>query len=278
MGWLGRLDLRYTRTADRTVGFDRHEGPLRVLKALHPEGPAICHHVLVHPPSGLVGGDRLEIAIDVAPGAHAVLTTPGAARFYRSEGAPAGQQVEIAVAGGARLEWLPLEAIAYPGCRAENRLAFRLETGAAMIGWDLLALGLPAADAPFDRGDVLQHLEWPGRWLERGRIDAADRLLLESPLGLAGRRVLGTLWFAAGDASLDETLRSDLLDLARGRIASDSDRGLAAGATSPEPGLVTLRLLAMRTEPALALLADVRGLWRTRAFALPAVHPRVWRT
>ena len=72
----------------------KHEGPLRVLKSLYPEGDAVCHNVLVHPPSGLVGGDSLEINIEVASGAHALITTPGATRFYGSDKAWAQEKMD----------------------------------------------------------------------------------------------------------------------------------------------------------------------------------------
>ena len=100
------------------------------------------------------------------------------------------------LARGARLEWLPLEALCYSGCLAENRLTLDLADGAEMIGWDLAALGLPNAGQPFERGHLQQHLQWPGRWLERARITADDARLLDAPLGWAGHRVLGTLWLA----------------------------------------------------------------------------------
>jgi urease accessory protein len=280
MAWRGALRLDYRRDelrgAARTVLHDRHDGPLRVLASLYPEGPAICHNVLVHPPGGLVGGDALEIELALEPGAHALVTTPGATRFYRSAGAPATQRLHASLSEGARLEWLPLETIAYRGCLADNLMRFDLAAGAEMIGWDLLALGLPAADQAFTHGRFTQCIEVPGRWRERGVIDAADTALLDSPLGWAGRRTLGTLWFAAGGA-LPAARREALLDAARALIATDPLRH-AAGATAVHDGIVVLRVLAPRVEPAMALLTRVWAAWRQAAWALPAVPPRVWRT
>jgi len=92
MGWHGHLQLNYRRAVDRTVLHDRHEGPLRVLQRLYPEGPGICHSVLVHPPGGIVGGDVLGLEVTLAPGAHALITTAGATRFYRSAGEIATQR------------------------------------------------------------------------------------------------------------------------------------------------------------------------------------------
>jgi urease accessory protein len=276
VSWVGHLSLHYTRDGERTIAHDRHHGPLRVLKRLYPEGPGICHHVLVHPPGGLVGGDVLETDAVLDAGTHALITTPGATRFYRSDGPLATQRAALRVAAGARLEWLPLEAIAYPGCRAENAVSVDLAPGAEMIGWDLLALGLPAAGGAFDRGSFEQRLEWPGRWLERGRIDAADQALLDSPLGLAGQRVLATAWFAAGEA-LPVARRDALLDGARA-LTAESALHARAGVTSPQPGVVILRVLAERVEPAMDLLLKVRAAWRDAAWALPAQPPRIWRT
>ena len=104
MPWHARLQLDYRRDADRTVLHHAHEGPLRVLKSLYPEGTGICHNVLVHPPAGLVGGDRLDIDVQLHPGTHALISTPGATRFYRSDGLPARQEVHVTLAAGARLE------------------------------------------------------------------------------------------------------------------------------------------------------------------------------
>ena len=276
MGWHGRLKLDYRRDGDTTQAHDRHEGPLRVLQRLYPEGPAICHHVLVHPPGGMVGGDTLDIALTLAERSHAVITSPGAARFYRSQGDRALQQVQARLANGARLEWLPLETLAYSGCDGENRLVFRLDDGAEMLGWDVLALGLPAADQPFARGRYRQHLELPGVWLERGTIAADDAVLLDSPLGLAGQRVMGTLWFAAG-TPLAPARREALLDAARD-VAAAHALARQTGATAPGDRVVVLRALAPRVEPLMALFKAVRQRWRAEAWSLTANLPRIWAT
>ena len=284
-GWRGQLTLNYRRSVDgdadaggvvRTVAHDLHEGPLRVLQPLYPEGPGICHHVLVHPPGGVVAGDELHIRATLQAGTHALITTPGATRFYRSEGATALQHTRLQVAAGARLEWLPMETIVYSGCRADNILQAELAPGAEMLGWDVLALGLAAAGQPFVQGWYRQHLELPGVWLERGRIAADDQPLLHGPLGWAGHAVLGTLWFAAG-TPLPAPQREQLLDGARAVLAGHALAG-TAGVTSPQGAVVVLRVLAPRVEALMALLVAVRAVWRQAAWGLAAEPPRIWRT
>ena len=126
MTWHAQLQLDYRHEADRTVARHRHEGPLRILQSLYPEGDAVCHNVLVHPPGGLVGGDTLDLRISAADKAHGLITTPGATRFYRSDGELALQRTHITLTQEARLEWLPLEAICYNHCHAENHLTLTL--------------------------------------------------------------------------------------------------------------------------------------------------------
>ncbi len=92
MAWLAQLDLQYTVRAARTCVHFRHDGPLRVLRSLYPEGDAVCHNVLVHPPGGLVGGDTLDIRVQVAPGAHAPGHHTGSHAFLQNQWRPATQR------------------------------------------------------------------------------------------------------------------------------------------------------------------------------------------
>lgn len=274
MSWLARLDLDYAHSAGRTALHFEHDGPLRVLRSLYPEGPAVCHNVLVHPPGGLVGGDTLDIRVKVQPGAHALVTTPGAARFYRTDGPVATQRTHLALQAGARLEWLPLEALAYSGCDAVNHTTLELAPGAECLGWDLVALGLPHAEQPFVQGRFTQQLELPGQWLERGVIEAGDGRLLDGPLGLAGQRCLATLFFVAG-TPLERQRREQALELTRALIEADP-MGTTCGVTSPHAQVLVLRGLAPVVEPAMRLWQSVWAAWRQHFWDLPPERPRIW--
>ena len=139
-----------------------------------------------------------------------------------------------------------------------------------------MALGLPAAGEAFAAGAFTQHLELPGRWLERGRIAASDARLLDSPLGLAGQRVMATAWFASGTA-LKDAQREGLLGAAR-ECATASLLAPRCGVTSPHESVVVWRALAARVEPAMTLLQQVRAAWRRHAWGLASNTPRIWQT
>jgi len=275
--WHSRLQLQFSAEAARTVLRHQHEGGLRALASHYPEDPGICHQVLVHPPGGLVGGDILDIDLSVQEGAHALVTTPGAGRFYRSTGAPARQTLEARLASGARLEWLPLETLAYSDCLGENRSRFHLAPGAELMAWDLLALGLPAADAAFRAGRFTQHIELPGIWLERGCIAGDDDALLHGPGGLRGHAALATLFFAAG-SPLAAQRREALLDAARQAADEAQQASVLFGATAPHAQIVALRVLGHRIEPVAALCRAVWAAWRQTGWGVGACAPRVWST
>jgi urease accessory protein len=274
MAWHAQLQLQYTQEAGRTVARYQHSGPLRILQSLYPEGDTICHNVLIHPPGGLVGGDTLELSVSAAPDSHALITTPGATRFYRSEGPLAEQRTHIQLQARARLEWFPLETICYNQCNARNHLRIALEEDAEIMGWDVTSLGLPSAQLPFAHGQLEQHIEIPGVWLERGRIQAQDHGLMQSPLGLAGQSCMATLFFASGRA-LDRRRKEQALDRAQQIVATHALSG-CSGATSPNAQVVLVRVLAPAVEPAMQLLRTVRHAWRQELWALNGTEPRIW--
>ena len=274
MSWHAQLQLDYERHGLRTVAQHLHSGPLRILQSLYPEGDAVCHNVLVHPPGGLVGGDTLDLQVRAAAGTHGLITTPGAARFYRSDEALALQRTHLVLEGDARIEWLPLETICYSGCRAENRLTLELAPQAQVMGWDVTALGLPHADLPFVDGFVQQQIELPGVWLERGRVGADDAVLLNGPAALAGMRCWATMYLVCGQA-MDRAYKANALDAAREVIAAHP-LAPTAGATSPNGQTVVVRVVAPQVEAVMGLLRQIRLAWRVQLWSMAASSPRIW--
>jgi urease accessory protein len=272
--WPARLALTATRDGAATRVHARHDGPLRLLKTLYPEGPGVAQAVLVHPPGGLVGGDRLDIDLDVQAGAHLLVTTPAATRFYRSIAGEAAQVVQARVAAGARLEWLPQETLAYPACDARNEVRLTLAEGASLFATEVLGLGLPAAGEAYVTGRLLQHLEITGQWLDRGRLDAADHALLDGPCGLAGCRILGTLAYAQ---TVPIEAATPLLDEARALLEGVPRAGVTL-LNGPRGAVLLARVIGDEVETVTLALRRVRALWRERLWQLASSDPRIWAT
>jgi urease accessory protein len=268
--WHATLALRFHRRDARTLSTNRHQGPLRMQKPLYPEGEAICHAVIIHPPGGIAGGDALEVTATVEPGAHALLTTPGATKWYKANGRAASQRVQLSVSGA--LEWLPQEAIVFDQADVRSAIDIDLEANAAMIGWDIVALGRRAAGERFERGRYAQsirlRIDNALVWHERSRILGSDDLL-DSPIGLDGQHVFGCLW-AAGAVL-------EALDLNELRAELGTADG-SAPVTRLAPQLLVARTLASTTAAARTALTAVWSALRPRLFGVRAQAPRLWAT
>ncbi|AUG00089.1 urease accessory protein UreD [Pseudomonas sp. 09C 129] len=266
--WHAELELGYARFGDSTRPVQRrHKGPLRVQKHLYAEGPEVCQHIIVHPPGGIAGGDRLQIRASVDRDAWAQLTSPGAAKWYRANG-PAYQTLELNVAAGATLEWLPQETIVFSAAQAELSTRIELQGDARLFYWDVVALGRPASDERFDLGHFQSHLDIrrDGQllWHERQRIGGGDGLL-DSPIGLDGQPVFATL-LATGE------IDSQLLERCR------SLPHAVRGDLTQLPGLLVARCLASEALLARAWLIDLWRLLRPALLGREALPPRIWNT
>jgi urease accessory protein len=176
---------------------------------------------------------------------------------------------------GSRLEWLPLEAIAYPGCRARNEWQATLGAGAELLAWDVTALGLPNADQPFVRGLYEQHLSIPNLWLEQAQIDAADVRLLDSPLGLGGLRCMGTMLLASG-SEIARGRRESLLGTVR-EVIEVAPNAVRVAATCPNERMLVVRAMAPQVEPLMDCFQSIWRALRPAAWGVAAQSPRIWR-
>ncbi|GAB6039835.1 urease accessory protein UreD [Endothiovibrio diazotrophicus] len=268
-GWKAELRLGFAARGGRTVLASRRQrGPLVVQRPFHPEG-AVCHTYLLHPPGGVVGGDRLEIEVGVAAGAHALITTPGATKFYRSAGAVAHQSQRLRVAAGGALEWLPQENIFFPGADASVEGRVELGEGARFIGWEILCLGRPTIEERFEHGSARLGLQvWQdGRPLlmERLRVDGAEALA--RPAGLNGRPVSATLVITPADDAMLAAARAALPESVVGVV----------GATLVD-GLLLVRFLGEQAEEARRCFIPVWQAVRPMLLDREACPPRIWAT
>jgi len=271
--WQASLALGFERRDGSTILARRdHRGPLRVQKALYPEGPEVCHAIVLHPPAGIAGGDQLDIRIEAAESAHALLTTPGAGKWYRSGGAQSSQQVHLKVGAGATVEWLPQESIVFSGALAGMRTTVDLEQGACFTGVETICFGRRASGETFDRGSLrlATDIRAGGRllWRERGVIDGGSALM-DSPIGLAGFSVCSTV-LAAGVELAPETL-------AACRAAGSWEAGARWG-VSLLPQLLVGRYLGHSAEAAREWFVALWQQLRPTIGGREAVVPRIWNT
>lgn len=233
-----------------------------VQKPLYPEGPDVCHAIVVHPPGGIAGGDELFLSSGVALEAKVLLTTPGAGKWYRSAGPWAKQRLAFEVEGS--LEWLPRETIVFDGALAELECEVRLGAQARYIGWEIVCLGRTGSGERFSRGKlrIAARVVKDGKpiWIERGELEGGGGLM-RSSVGLAGHCVFGTLIAAAPafDAALVNACRE-------------------FAAVTLLPGLLVARHLGDSTEEAFRRFSSVWSLLRPAVNGRAAAEPRIWRT
>jgi urease accessory protein len=268
-GWLGRLALDYRVRGGRTVlAHRRHEGPLLIQRNFHPEGN-VCHSYVIHPPGGVAGGDRLQLDASVGAGGHALLTTPAAAKFYRTDGAVAAQEQVFDVGADAALEVLPMESILHRGCAITLDNRFRLAADARLCAWDILCLGRPGSGDHFETGRCRQQwrIERGGETVLHECLNlAAGDPLLQRPWGLDGYPVIATLVATPAPEGVEQALREQL-DPASGRL----------GITRIGDVLL-LRALASGAEAARALLQNAWTLLREPVLGRTPCPPRIWKT
>ncbi len=264
--WQAQLDLGFAHQHGKTVLAQRqHLGPLTVQRPFYPEGD-VCHVYVLHPPGGVVAGDCLVININAASHSAALVTTPAAAKFYRSEGKQARQNVTLTVAAGASLEWLPQETIIYEGAQVASTMRLELATGARFIGWEVLALGRPAAQEGFTSGKI--GMNW--HIFRAGELIYRERLLIDAEAfaanwGLNGQSACGTMFVYPANA----------LQLAAVQqlIADSAERGVTL-----VDDLLICRALDSRADRLRDFFQEVWRLLRPDVMERLACAPRIWAT
>jgi len=277
--WQAHLTLGFADDKGTTRLVQRsHVGPLRVQKPLYPEGEHICHAVVLHPPGGVVGGDHLALTTTVGSEAHAVLTTPGAAKWYKANGRISRQELTFTIGDDACLEWLPQESIFFDTADVQLTQTVNLSKTSRYIGCEILCFGRTASGESFTSGGLSQQtiLRREGKliWWEQGNLKGGSAAM-HSPLGLSGNSVCATL-LATGkplSATVVQTIREDI-DSMLGKLGNvEGDFGISQGKS-----LVVARYLGTSSEIARRVMLCVWQHVRPELMGCAAVVPRIWQT
>ena len=269
------LSLKFAKIdgVTRLVARDHH-GPLLVQKPLYPEGYEVCHAVIIHPPGGIVSGDQLAIAVQAEPSAHAQMTTPGAAKWYRSNGRTAKQTINIEVKRNARVEWVPQETIFFNHAQVEIDHQVSLEDDATYVGCEILCFGRTASGEAFESGKIKQRTSIRRNskliWLEQISLQG-NSTGMKGSLTLGGKTVCATLIMVGKtiSPSVRDSLREEIENLVH-----DPDQV----GVSQLKSVVVVRYLGNSSEVAKRIMLHAWGLCRPEMLGREAITPRMWST
>jgi urease accessory protein len=278
--WIAELALSYAWRHGKTrLLHKRQLGPLTIQRPFYPEGD-ICHSYLLHPPGGVVGGDQLSINVTCDEDASALITTPGATKFYRSSGDQrAHQSLQLIVKAGATLEWLPQQNIFFPGARVDLETDIHIQAGGQFIGWEMHCFGRPVINETFSHGSVHSCTKI---WLDDS-LHLVERLITEadegvnSPTGLRGNAMQGSLLAAPVDATLAQALRDVTTAWQASNRQAPLESDMLVGITVVDKVLI-VRALEEQSEAMLQLFAVLWTHLRAETLGRPACPPRIWAT
>jgi urease accessory protein len=234
-------------------------GPLRV-RFPTPDADDL-EAVVVNTAGGIAGGDRHRLDISVQENAQLTVTTAAAEKIYRALGPDAEIEIELKVAAGARLSWLPQETILFDRCRLSRRIDVELGGNATLIMAEMVVFGRSAMGEAVDAGSFTDRwrVRRDGRLLfaETVELDGAVAEKLAEPAVAAGGVAVATVLLVPGD--------DDMI----ARVRAVRDQFMAEVGISAWNGIALARLCAKDG-------ACVRHDLACVLTALGASLPRIW--
>ena len=284
--WVAHLALRFAhqqvahqqdayKESRSFLAFKQHWGPLVLQKSLHPEGSSVCHGVVVHPPGGVAGGDALTLETTLESQAHALLTTPGAGKWYKANGQSASQHLAFTVAADACFEWFPQENILFDGAQVDFSARIDLEAGARYAGWDIMCFGRQAQQERWQTGHMHQNLAIYRQqtliWREAGKL-TPDSRCMTSIAGLHGNPVSASFVVVAGavPANILEACKALQPDLA---LDLQAKYGVTA-----LPEVFSARYVGQSAQTAKQYFEQLWQILRPWYANRTAARPRIWNT
>ncbi|MBD2577087.1 urease accessory protein UreD [Oscillatoria sp. FACHB-1406] len=278
-GWQGCLDLVYRHCDDATrIARAYARAPLKVQRPFYPEGPQVCHTVMLHTAGGIVGGDRLSATIHLLPHSRALITAPAATKVYRSNGQLARYTTAFNLEPEASLEWLPPETILFEGADYQQQTRVELAPGASFLGWEIARFGRSARNERFLHGEWRSRFEiWQqGKplWIDRQRLQGSEENCT-SANALAGYPLVGSLIYIGKPVS--EELLARVRNLIDSGIIQKKSQAGQFGATRTQAGGLLCRYRGDSTAEVRKWFIEVWRLLRLANAQSSPILPRVWQ-
>ena len=233
-GQRGSLRLVFEPRGAKTALAERHAStPFGAVRAGYTDESGAAEVQITNPSGGVLGGDRLEMEVSLAPGASATILTQGATKAYR--GPVAEQNAVFGLGSGAFLEYLPHHIIPYGGSNFRQTSDFRLAADATLIYWEAFSAGRVAREERFG----YESLSSRTRIFREGLPQVVDGFELSNegePFG--GYSYVGSLYILGP---------LDLSSLAEGLHEVAAGGGALASASVPADGLCVVRVLSGNT-------------------------------
>lgn len=274
--WQACLNLNFVKAHARTyLAKNLHVGPLVLQKSLHPEGPEVCHGVVIHPPGGVAGGDALTLNATLEHAAHSLLTTPGAGKWYKANGKQARQHLQFNLEPDTCLEWLPQENILFDGAAVKFSADINLAENATFLGWEILCFGRQAQNERWQTGGLQQKLRIYRNqkliWNECANI-VPEHKILNSMVGLNGQVVSASFVLAAGKVP-DSILAA--CKALQPKLALDLRAKFCVTAL---PEIFSARYVGLSSQCAKAYFEELWRILRPWYVGREAHRPRIWNT
>jgi len=199
----------------------RHDGPLTIQRPFYPEEDGTCHLYLLHPPGGVAGGDSLNLDVVCDENTSTLITTPGASKFYQSNGFTAWQEQNLSIKQDACFEWLPQETILFDGASVDSTTKIQLENNASFIGWEIISFGRPACSEKFTTGLFKQSYEiWRNEEpLLIDKVTIKDRAEVFSGLwGLRSQPVMGLMTVVVSNKDALQEAKAIIQEISKDNI------------------------------------------------------------
>lgn len=274
--WLAELTLDFDAKNDRSyLAKKQHNGPLVIQKTLYPEGDAVCHGIIIHPPGGVAGGDELKLNVNLQANANALLTTPGSGKWYKANGTEASQHLKFDLAENASLEWLPQDNILFDGSIVNFTADIELSADAKYVGWEITCFGRLAKGESWQTGKLKQKLVIKRAdktiWQESAHLQSNDRFF-QSSIGLGGNVVSATFVIAAGAVPAELLAQCQQFEIDN---ASDNKAKFGVSAL---PQIFSARYIGMSAQSARFYFEGLWHILRPWYASRSAVRPRIWNT